>query len=67
MLLLSVSYGFFTKITFKAYGSVYHSDDRILLSVAKIAFIFSAASRFFWPTLMDFIGFKKTYGIILAL
>lgn len=57
MLFSSVTYGFFTKICFKAYGSNFHSDPAIMQSLVKIAFIFSAISRFAWPVVMDQIGF----------
>lgn len=57
MLVSSVTYGFFTKICFKAYGSNFHSDPSVMQSLVKIAFIFSAFSRFFWPIVMDQIGF----------
>jgi len=67
MLLSSVTYGFFTKITFKAYGSQFHSNPGYMQELVGIAFIFSAISRFFWPIVMDRIGFQKTYGTVLAI
>jgi len=67
MLVSSVTYGFFTKITFKAYGSQYHSLPSYMQELVGFAFPVSAFSRFFWPLVMDRIGFQKTYGTVLAI
>lgn len=67
MLLSSVTYGFFTKICFKAYGSNFHTNPGMMQELIRIAFIFSALSRFFWPIVMDQIGFQKTYATVLGI
>jgi thiamine transporter ThiT len=65
MVTLSISYGFFTKVAFKSYGSTNINDDIYLTRVALYGFITAATSRFIWPFLQGIIGFKKVYAAIL--
>jgi Na+/melibiose symporter-like transporter len=67
MVTLSISYGFFTKVAFKSYGSTNINDDIYLTRVALYGFITAATSRFIWPFLQGIIGFKKVYAAILCM
>jgi hypothetical protein len=49
MITFSISYGYFTKVTFKSYGSLHINDDVFLTRVALYGYICAAASRFIWP------------------
>jgi len=39
MLTLSISFGYFMKVSYKSYGSVHFSDDKFLAMVGSTAFI----------------------------
>lgn len=67
MLILSVSYCFFTKIAFKIYGSTVISDDLFLTKVGIEGYFAGALSRFAGPLLMQKIGFFKTYSLLLLI
>ena len=52
---------------FKSYGlKVFGYDDYFLTTVGSVGFFFGAL-RFIWALLVDKIGFKKTYAIILVI
>jgi hypothetical protein len=65
MLILSVSYCFFTKIAFKIFGSTVIADDLFLTKVGIEGYFAGALSRFAGPLLMQKIGFFKTYSLVL--
>ena len=67
MVTLSISYGYFTKVSFKSYGAQNIENDIYLTRVALYGYIAAAASRFIWPVFQTMIGFKKVYLIILIL
>jgi hypothetical protein len=67
MVTLSISSGFFTKVTFKSYGSIQINDDIFLTQVAIYGFVTAASSRFLWPFLQGIVGFKTVYTIILCI
>ena len=67
MLTLSMSYGFFTKVVFKSYGSTIYNDDKYLTEVAKYGYLSAAISRFTWAALQEKFGFKKVYISMLFL
>jgi MFS family permease len=67
MLMLSMSYCFFIKVVMKNYGSLHHNDDKYLTSVISIAFLCGASARFGWGILLDIIGFKNVYALILLI
>ena len=67
MLTFSLMYAFFMKVAFKSYGSTIYSDDVYLTNVAKIGFLTAAISRFGWAALMEMVGFKPVYMVLLVL
>ena len=67
MLTFSLMYAFFMKVAFKSYGSTIYDDDVYLTNVAKVGFMTAAISRFGWAALMEMIGFKPVYMILLVL
>ena len=67
MLTFSLMFAFFMKVAFKSYGSTIYDDDVYLTNVAKAGFLTAATSRFGWAALMEVIGFKPVYFILLTL
>ena len=63
----SLTFGFFTKVSFKTWGSLYHDDDQYLTEVAKIGLLCAAFSFIIWAFLMQWLGFKNVYVMILVL
>lgn len=67
MLVLSMSFSYFIKPSFKNYGFTKFTDDKFLTIVAGAAFLIASLSRFVWGTIQDYIGFKKVYCAILII
>ena len=67
MLTFSLMYAFFMKVAFKSYGSTIYDDDVYLTNVAKAGFLTAAISRFGWAALMEMVGFKPVYMVLLML
>ena len=67
MIMLSMTYAFFMKVAFKSYGSTVYKDDVYLTNIAKIGFLVSAISRLAWVLVMEVIGFKAVYMVMLVL
>ena len=65
--MLSMTYAFFMKVAFKSYGSTVYKDDVYLTNIAKIGFLVSAISRLVWVLVMEVIGFKAVYMVMLVL
>lgn len=61
MLMLSVTYDFFMKISFKIFGALYHDDDLFLTEIGMIGFFFAGLARMGAPLIMQKYGFFKTY------
>ena len=67
MVMLSMTFGYFTKVAFKSYGSTIHENDVYLTSVAQSGFMTAAISRFVWASVQEVIGFKPVYVILLLI
>jgi len=67
MLVLSMSFGYFMKVSYKNYGGTQFKDDAFLTTVAGVGFLVGTLSRLFWGVLQDHIGFKKVYFFILLI
>lgn len=67
MLSFSITFGSFTKVSFKIFGSLFHDDDMYLTDVGQLAFGMATISYFVWSLLNCFMGFKSTYTIILCI
>lgn len=65
MLTLSMSFCYFIKVVFKNYGNIYFGDDQFLTQVAGSSFLCGASFRFIWGAVVDVVGFKKVYALIL--
>ena len=61
-----MSYSYFVKLTFKVYGSTYHTDQAFLGASSYHGFYFGVFARMGSPWIMSKIGFKKTYlGVLI--
>lgn len=65
MITFGISYPFFMKASFKNYGSLFFSSDSYLTLVATFVYASAALSRFIWGIVLDVIGFKKSFAMIL--
>jgi len=63
----SLTFGFFTKVSFKTWGSLYHDDDQYLTQVAFTGLACASTSYILWGLLMQYVGFKNVYMMILVL
>ena len=52
---------------FKSYAQKDIHDDHFITLVGSMGAVFNAISRPFWSSLVDFIGFKTVYLIMLIL
>jgi hypothetical protein len=50
------------KVSFKIFGSLYHSNDSLLMSIGNEGYFFAAVARMVSPIIMQKIGFFKTYS-----
>ena len=48
MLALSLTFGFYTKVTFKSYGSLFHDDDSYLTQVCQIGLLLQSIFYMVW-------------------
>jgi OFA family oxalate/formate antiporter-like MFS transporter len=64
---LSVIPGFFLANTYKILGEKMIDDDNFLAIVGSVSSFANGSFRFFWGQLLDKIGFKKTYFLLLTL
>lgn len=67
MLALSMTYSYFVKLTFKVYGSTYHTDQAFLGASSYHGFYFGVFARMGSPWIMTKIGFEKTYLGVLVI
>lgn len=67
MLMLSLTYDFFIKVTFKIFGSQYIHDDMFLTQIGMTGFVAAGCSRMISPIIMQKIGFFKTYSGVLTI
>jgi hypothetical protein len=65
MLTLSMSFCYFIKVVLKSFGSINFNDDKFITQVIGVSFLCGACARFVWGALLDIIGFKKVYAMIL--
>ena len=63
----SLTFGFFTKVSFKTWGSLYHDDDQYLTSVGFIGLLCASISYILWGVFVQWVGFKTVYMVILVL
>ncbi len=52
MLMLSLTYDFFIKVTFKIFGSQYIDDDMFLTQIGMIGYVLAGFSRMISPIIM---------------
>jgi OFA family oxalate/formate antiporter-like MFS transporter len=67
VIIFSVMYGMFMANCYKLYGLSMGMDDKSLTIIGSIGSAFNGCSRAFWATLMDKIGYKKTYFFLIIL
>ncbi len=67
MLLLSMSFSYYMKASFKSYGLTHFKDDLFLTMSGMIAFISSAFAKFGWGAALDKFGFHKSFAVILGI
>ena len=66
MLLLSCTFCFFNKLFHKTYGMQFHSDAMYVSESSYHGLYFGVIARMGSPFVMQTIGFKKTYSLLLC-
>lgn len=66
MALFSITPGIFVVNSYKSFGKSKINDDEFLAVVGSVSAFFNGSLRLVWGLVMDKIGFKKTYFILLV-
>ena len=67
MILCASCYGLFVATLYKSYGYKRGYSDSFLTWVGSVAALMNGSSRPFWATLMDKLGFKRIFILILTI
>jgi Na+/melibiose symporter-like transporter len=67
MVALSMCQGVFISYVFKSFGEDQINDDAFITTVGTVGSIMNGASRSFWATIQDKLGYKRIYFPILII
>jgi len=67
MLVHSLAFDIFIKLSFKNFGATLYGSDAFLSSVATIGFIVGTVAQLLWGPIQDKLGFRKVYFFILIM
>ena len=64
---LSMLYCMYLAPAFKDFGMLHFQDDHYLATVGGLAAVFNGGSRFVWAEVVENIGFKRGYFIVVGI